>query len=136
MYGHDGAAPTPVSVTEAVAQAIREVKGASNPDEIEIDENFDGVGIQTATEAVKSGNPDEIAIDDDFDDEPTVTVASTTAANPDEITINDFDEFDDDTTKNKEEQILYPRKEAEKRLEKVADGLQVDESVDLVEQAR
>lgn len=75
-------------------------------------------------------NPDEIDISDDFDDEPVLrTAKKTTTTNPDEITIEDgFDDIPDETTSN--EQIVY------KGNSGVVEDLQVDESADLVEQAR
>lgn len=81
-------------------------------------------------------NPDEIDISDDFDDVPTTIDPTTentiaTTNNPDEITIDD-DEFDEPESERKEE-IVYKASGEEGQAAK---DLQVDESADLVEQAR
>ena len=120
--GHSAAQVPPVSAA-----------AAGNPDEIAIDsdDDFDSdppashaAPIQPTTEA--ASNPDEINIDSD-DDEPVQCAATAitpapaaVTANPDEINIDGEDDVE-------------MGQSAPTRAE---EALQIDESVDLVEQAR
>ncbi|WVR07368.1 hypothetical protein IAU60_004409 [Kwoniella sp. DSM 27419] len=86
-----------------------------NPDEIEIDddEEFDGPSENTTQPVVPTENPDEIVMDDDEFDEPAAgpSGTKTTAAEPDDET-------------------------GPAEISTVAVDLAVDESADLVEEAR
>ena len=115
---------------------------SENPDEIAIDDDFDEEVVPGPPAAE---NPDEIAIDDDdFDEEPVASTSgmatdtATMTGNPDEIAVED--DFDDD------EQIVYQPKPVENQSNgetsgrippnELAEALKVDESADLVVEAR
>jgi lariat debranching enzyme len=139
VYEHASSASVTAPTLDLVAQAIEEVKAAStNPDEIDIDEIDEEIGTTSAPVIPEpSANPDEISIEDEFD-EPAAS-ATGPSGNPDEITIDDeFDDDIDNVPAGPAETIVYPRKNGVdgKRQGEAAQELQVDESVDLVEQAR
>jgi len=143
VYEHASAGSAGLARSD-VRQGSRTEGPAANPDEIAIEDDFDNEAVQGPPATVE--NPDEIAIDDDdFDEEPvasasgTSTTAATGTGNPDEIAIGD--DFDDG-----EEQIVYQPRPVEDQTDgleseqvsssEVEEALKVDESADLVEEAR
>jgi lariat debranching enzyme len=86
-----------------------------------------------------SGNPDEIAIESDEDDAPTASKGAGTAANPDEINIDSDDVVPQPAQADNPDEInIDSDEEAGDTLgaKQAAADLKVDESVDLVEEAR
>ncbi|WWC71734.1 uncharacterized protein I206_105692 [Kwoniella pini CBS 10737] len=100
-----------------------------NPDEINIDDE-DEFDYQQPAPILATGNPDEITIEDDEFVEPQSQAAQENeeGGDPDEITIED-DEFDEPPTAPLDLLAGQPEVNAK-------DELRVDDSADLVEEAR
>jgi len=132
VYEHVAGTAASSSSTTAIP-AITDMAVGENPDEIDIDDDdIDEEPAGHGHVSTTALNPDEIGIeDDDFDSVAATVVPPTTAAsavqNPDEIDIAD-DEFD----AGEGEKTV----DDSKPTSEVVSELEVDESVDLVEQAR